>query len=124
MKMYEILELQNLYSSIKDIKLPLKITYKFTRLMRRAEEELSFYQEKLSEIVEEYGVKEDGQYKLTPDGQSIAIIPGKEIECNTKLTELRNLDVPIEDIKFSIEELEGIDISISELSCLMPLIED
>lgn len=124
MKMYEVLELQNLYNSIANIKLSLKTTYKFTRLMKRAEEELAFYQEKFREIVEEYGVKENGQYKLTPDGQSIAIIPGKEVECNTKLAELRNLDVPIDGIKFSIEELEGIDVSISELSCLMSLIED
>lgn len=124
MKMFEILELQNLYNSIADIKLPLKTTYKFTRLMKRAEEELTFYQEKFREIVEEYGVKENGQYKLTPDGQSIAIIPGKEVECNTKLAELRNLDVLIDGIKFSIEELDGIDVSISELSCLMSLIED
>lgn len=124
MKMYEILELQTLYKSIANIKLPLKTTYKFTRLMRRAEEEISFYQEKFREIIEEYGVKENGQYKLLSDGQSIAIIPGKEVECNKRLTELRNLDVPIDGIKFSIEELEGIDVSISELSCLMSLIED
>ena len=124
MKMYEVLELQNLYASIANIKLPLKTTYKFTRLMKRAEEELNFYQEKFREIVEEYGVKENGEYKLTPDGMSIAIIPGKEIECNTKLAELHNLDVLIDGIKFSIEELEGIDVSISELSCIMSLIED
>ena len=125
MKMYEVLELQNLYNSISNIKLPLKTTYKFTRLMRRAEEELGFYQQKFQEIVTEYGDKdENGQYKLTADGQSIAIIPGKELECNTKLLELRNLEVSIDDIKFSIEELEGIDVSISELSCLMSLIED
>lgn len=124
MKMYEILELQNLYNSISNIKLPLKTTYKFTRLMKRAEEEFLFYQEKFREIVEEYGVKENGQYKLTPDGQSIIIIPGKEIECNKKLAELHDLDVIIDGIKFSIEELEGIDVSISELSCLMSLIED
>ena len=124
MKMYEILELQNLYKSISNIKLPLKTTYKFTRLMKRAEEELSFYQTEFQKIIEEYGVKEDGQYKLTPDGLSIVIVPGKELECNTKLAELRNLDVSIEGITFSIEELEGIDVSISELSCLMSLIED
>ena len=122
MKMFEVLELQKLYNSIANIKLPLKTTYKFTRLMRRAEEELAFYQEKFREIVEEYGVKENGEYKLTPDGQSIAIIPGKEVECNTKLAELRNLDVLIDGIKFTIEELEGIDVSISELRCLMSLI--
>lgn len=124
MKMYETLELQKLYASISNVKLPLKTTYKFTRLMKRAEEEISFYQEKFREIVEEYGVKENGEYKLTPDGMSIVIIPGKEVECNKKLAELRNLDVLIDGIKFSIEELEGIDVSISELSCLMSLIED
>ena len=112
MKMFEVLELQNLYNSISQVKLPLRTTYKFTKLMKRAEEEIAFYQQRFGEIVEEYGVKE------------IAIIPGKEVECNTKLAELRNLDVLIDGIKFSIEELEGIDVSISELSCLMSLIED
>lgn len=124
MKMYEILELQKLYVSIANTKMPLKTTYKFARLMKRAEEELTFYQEKFREIVEEYGIKENGEYKLINNGQSIAIIPGKEVECNKKLAELRNLDVPIEGIKFTIEELEGIDVSISELSCIMSLIED
>ena len=124
MKMYEILDLQNLYTSIATVKLPLKTTYKFTRLMKRAEEEIAFYQEKFREIVEEYGVKENGEYKLASDGQSVVIVPGKETECNAKLVELRNLDAQIDDIKFSIEELEGIDVSISELACLMSLIED
>jgi predicted transcriptional regulator len=123
--MYEILELQTLYGSIANIKLPLKTTYKFTRLMKRAETELEFYQAKFQEIVAEFGEKDDnGQYKLTEDGQSIVIIAGKEQECNAKLFELRNLDVEINDIKFTIEELEGIDISISELACIMSLIED
>ena len=124
MKMYEILDLSNLYNSIKDIKMPLKTTYKFTRLMRQVESELAFYQTKFSEIVQEYGVMENGRYKLTPDGQSIVIIPGKENECNTKLQELRNLDITIEGIMFKIEELESLDVSISELACLMSLIED
>ena len=125
MKMYEILELQTLYNSIANIKLPLKTTYKFTRLMKRAETELEFYQTKFQEIVAEYGEKDDnGQYKFTEDGQSIVIIAGKEHECNAKLFELRNLDVEINDIKFTIEELEGIDVSISELACIMSLIED
>ena len=124
MKMYEILELSNLYSSISNVKLPLKTSYKFARLMKLVEGEIIFYQTKFREIIEEYGVKENGEYKLTSDGQSIMIIPGKEGECNAKLFELRSLDVPIEGIKFTIEELEGINVSISELSCLMSLNEE
>ena len=78
MKMYEVLELQNLYNSIANIKLPLKTTYKFSRLMRRAEEEISFYQEKFREIVEEYGVKENGEYKYHGDSIDIAFLVLKE----------------------------------------------
>lgn len=124
MKMYEILELPSLYESIANMKLPLKTSYKFNRLMRRAEEEIAFYQQKFKEIVEEYGVKENGEYKFTPDGSSVLIIPGKESECNEKLIELRNLDIPITNITFSIDELDGLDVSISQLNCLMSLIEE
>ena len=125
MKMYEVLDLQSLYKSIANTKLPLKTTYKFARLMKRTEEELAFYQQKFNEIIEEFGEKEEnGQYKIAADGQSIVIIPGKETECNNKLIELRNLDVSIENIKFSVEELESLNVSINELSCLISLIED
>lgn len=124
MKIHEFLELPKLYESIKDTKLSLKTTYKFAKLIQRAENELAWYQSEFQKIIQDYGVQENGQYKLTPDGQSIVIIPGKEAECNAKITELRNFDVIIDNIKFSIEELEGIDVSISELACLMSLIED
>ena len=125
MKMYEVLELQQLYNSIFNIKLSLKTAYKFARLMKRVESELEFYNQKFQEIVQEYAEKdENGQYKIIDNGQSIAIIPGKESECNAKLFELRNLEVVIDDIKFTIDELEKIDISIENLMCIMSLIED
>ena len=99
MKMYEILEIANLYESIKNVKMPLKTTYKFTKLIKQAEEEITFYQTKFQEIIENYGAKENGQFKLTADGSSIAIIPGKELECNEKIYELRNIEVNIDNIK-------------------------
>lgn len=125
MKMYEILELSNLYNSIKDTKMPIKTTYKFSRLMRRAEQELNFYSEEFGKIIETYAkTDENGNYCFSPDGQSIEIIDGKSVECNTKITELRNLEVDINDIKFSLDEIDCLNISITELSCLMSLIEE
>lgn len=124
MKMYEIIDLSNLYMSIKDIKLPLKTTYKFSRLMRRAEQEMNFYSEEFGKIIETYAKRnEDGNYCFSADGQSIEIIEGKQAECNMKINELRNLEVELNDIKFTIDELECLNLSISELSCLMSLIE-
>lgn len=128
MKMFEILELQSLYNSILNVKLPIKTAYKFARLMKRAESEIEFYQTKFQEIIAEYGEKdENGQYKLTEDGQSIVISTGKERECNRKIMELRDLDVEIGNISFTFDEmekLEGLNVSISELACIMSLIED
>ena len=125
MKMFEIIELSNLYSSIKDNKMPLKTAYKFTTLMRKAEAELKFYQSEFAKIVEEYGQKDDaGQYIFSEDGQSISILPGKESECNERLLELRNLDVEVDNISFTIDELESFNLTIAELNCLMPLIKE
>lgn len=125
MKMFEVIELSNLYNSIKDNKMPLKTAYKFTTLMRKAEIELKFYQSEFTKIVEEYGQKDEaGQYIFSEDGQSITILPGKEAECNERLLELRNLDVEVGDISFTIDELENFNLTIVELNCLMPLIKE
>ena len=125
MKMSEILDLSNLYNSIKDTKMPIKTTYKFSRLMRRAEQELNFYSEEFQKIIETYAkTDENGNYCFSSDGQSIEIIDGKQAECNTKIMELRNLEVDINDIKFSLDEIDCLNLSITELSCLMSLIEE
>lgn len=125
MKMYEILDLSNLYNSIKDTKMPIKATYKFSRLMQRAEQELNFYSQQFQKIIETYAkTDENGNYCFSSDGQSIEIIDGKQAECNTKIMELRNLEVDINDIKFSLDEIDCLNLSITELSCLMSLIEE
>ena len=61
MKMYEVLALQNFYASVQDKKMPIKTTYKLSRLARRAEEESQFYQKEFARIVDEYAQKQNGE---------------------------------------------------------------
>ena len=93
MKMYEALALQNFYASVQDKKMPIKTAYKLSRLAKRAEEEIQFYQKEFARIVDEYALKEDGQLIYSEDMTSIKIIPGKEDECSTKIMELKDLEV-------------------------------
>ena len=65
MKMYELLELPKLYESIKDTKLSLKTTYKFAKLIKRAEDELTWYETEFQKIIQDYGVQENGQYLVS-----------------------------------------------------------
>ena len=127
MKMYEIIELASLYGKIKDCKMPLKTSYKFSRLMRQVEKEQVFYQEEMTKIIQSYAKIENGKIVYSQDGSSIIIIPGKEQECNDKIFELKNLDIDVKDVKFTFEELENIDgleLTVAEMTCLYPLIEN
>ena len=124
MKMYEVLALQNFYSSIHDKKLPIKTAYKLSRLAKRAEEENQFYQSQFQKIIDEYALKENGRLVYSEDKISIKIIPGKEDECVAKLAELRELEVDMQDFEFSIEEFENLELTIAQMSSILPLIKN
>ena len=123
MKMYEVLALQDFCALTQDKKLPIKTTYKISRLNRRVEEELQFYQKEFMRIVNEYALKENGELVYSDDMTSIKIIPGKEEECSNKIVELKDLDIDI-NIVFTIEELEGLDLTVSQMGSILPLIKD
>lgn len=124
MKLYEILAIQGFYNLIKDAKLPIKTTYKLARLMRRVEEETQFYQTEFAKIVDEYGLKENGQLVYSDDMASIKIIEGKENECNSKIIELKNLEIDMSEFSFSIEEFDKLELSITDMYGILPLIND
>lgn len=124
MKMFEVLALQNFYTSIQDKKMPIKTAYKLSRLARRAEEEAQFYQKEFAHIIDEYAQKENGQLVYSDDMTSIKIIPGREDECNEKIIELKELEVDLSGFEFSIEEFENLELTITQMSAILPLIKD
>ena len=125
MKMREAIELSNLYESIKTLKLPIKIAYKFNRLMKQLETDLSFYQKKFSAIIDDCAKRDEhGQYCYTLDGTGVQIIEEKRVECNKRISELLELEIQVEGVVFSIEELEVLDLSVMQLESLMPFITE
>lgn len=124
MKMYEALALQNFYVSIQDKKMPIKTAYKLSRLAKRIEEEAQFYQKEFARIVDEYALKEDGQLVYSKDMTSIKIIPGKEDECSNKIFELKELEIDLSQFEFTIDEFDSLELTLAEMSSILPLIKD
>ena len=125
MKMYEIIDFTNLYEKIKDSQMSLKTAYKFSRLMQRLEKEVEFYQTEFAKILQTYAKKNpDGTIVISDDGEAIEVISGKESECNLKILELRNLEAEVSGFEFTLEELDGLDLTITEVSCLLSLITE
>ena len=124
MKMYEVLALQNFYASAQDKKMPIKTAYKLSRLAKRAEEELQFYQKEFTRIIDEYALKKNGQLVYSNDMSSIKIIPGKEDECSAKIMELKDLEVDLSQFEFTLDEFDSLELTLAEMSSILPLIKD
>lgn len=122
MKLYQVIALQELFKVIGNQKMSIKTTYKLSKLARRVEEEIAFYQEEFNKILNEYGKKINGDYVFSDDGSSIIIIEGKEQECKQKISELQNLEIDLKDFSFSIDEFENLDITLAQFDLIYPLI--
>ena len=124
MKLHEVLSFQNFYTSVRDTKLPIKTAYKLTCLAHRVEQEAAFYQSEFSKILDEYALKENGQYVYSEDMTSIKIIEGREEECTAKIMELKNLEIDLSEFTFTLEDFETLNLTISQMDSLMPLIQN
>lgn len=120
-----ILLFSNFYNQIRSNPLPFKTAYKLSKLSKAIEDEVVFYREKMQEIINEYGQRDDeGNLIFIDNGQGIALKPETQMECHTKIAELDNLDIELPDIKFSVDEFADTTLTLEELQPILPFIED
>lgn len=126
MKMSDLILLARLRSKIADQKMPIKTTYKFTRLFKEIEEQVEFFDNTIQNLIKQYGQKdENNKFILTEDKNGVKIKEDKYDECMNKINELNNLEISLNYTpSFSIDELENSELSMEELSLLMPFITE
>jgi hypothetical protein len=125
MKISQITNFTAFFNVVRTPKLPFKTAYKLSKLSKAIEDEVAFYREKMQELINEYGQKdEDGNLVLINNGQGIALKSETQAECHQKIAELENLDIELPDIKFSVEEFADATLSLEELQPILPFIED
>ena len=122
-KMYQITDFPSLFSKVKSQKLPFKTAYRLTLLAQEIQKHIDFYQESFRNLLMEYGKKdEQGNIMPTSDGQGVLLAEETMTEAYTKLAELRELDVELPDIKFSVDGFDNVEITAEEMMVLMPFI--
>ena len=74
--MKDILPLNEFYQRVKNNnKLSIKTAYKFSKLFSNLDNEVAFYQNKISELIQKYGARdENGNLISTDDKNYISII--------------------------------------------------
>ena len=101
-----------------------KLAYKIVKLCKSAATEEEFYNTKRNEIIDMYAVKdENGQVAVSNDG-IITIVPDKIPEANVAMMELNSIEVEAPNIKFTLDELEGLELSVADMFALDAFIEE
>ena len=125
MQMSSILSAQSAIQKLQSKPMPLKITYNLTKLYKALSTEADFYNEKLNEIVQTYGERdEEGNLKPTTDGRGVQIQKDRLEEAQSKLNELYTIEATLPDIKLSVETLGDVELTLEETNALMPFFEE
>lgn len=125
LKMSNIILLKGVCENLKTQKTSIKTAYKVSKILNAVEKEFGFYQTKFVEIINEYAEKdENGQPIMIDGGNGVKINPEKITEAQTKMFELEAIETELNITPLSLDELEGLEISISDMQNLSCIIEE
>lgn len=124
MKMWQVLSILGIYDRVRESKVPAKVAYKFNKLCLALNDDAEFYKTELNKIIQQYGEKhEDGTFVFLDEG-SIKIKPEVYDDARKEISNLDNLDVDAPDVKFTVDELDGLQLSIEDFNRMLPFIEE
>ena len=108
---------------LKDKSFNLQTQYKILKLVKAIEEEDELMNQSVLKIANEYAAKdEDGNTITTEDG-GIKIDENKKTELALALDGLNAAELQLPDIYFSLEEFEGLNLTLEELDAFIAFIK-
>ena len=103
--------------------MPAKTAYKISKLSNFLKDDANFYTERLSQIIEQYGEKdENGELDISGSGYKIQ--KDKTDECAAAIKELSEIEAAIPDAKIYLSELDGVELSPDDIAAIYAFIEE
>lgn len=120
MKLINLIQIKNIFKpdmKFKDI----QVGYKVMKFLKSIENDITFYNTKLTEIAQECAEKDGDKIKTTENG-NLVLSKDKISDWNDKIADLGNVEVEVNLPSFKLEDFSECDFSLEELSILEPLI--
>lgn len=124
MNIITLINTAKIFSQFGQTKISSKLAYKIMKFCKSVAIEEEFYNTKRNEIIDTYAVRDESGKIVVSDDGMISIIPGYENEANEVLKELNAIEVEAPNIKFALDELEGLELSVAEMFALDAFIEE
>lgn len=123
MKLSESINFVPFYEKVKGQSMPVPTAYKLSKIYKAAQEDVTFYQDKLRAILMEYGeLDENGNLIPVDDGNAIKLKPDVQEDCLKAITELQNLESDIKFDPISIDALSELSLTPGDLEGIMGFI--
>ena len=124
MNIRTLLDVKYIFVQIAQTKISSKLAYKIMKFYKSIEVEEKFYNSKKTEIINLYSEKDSTGYPVVDDNDNVVIIPDKIQEAHEAMNELNNINVEIPNIKFTLDELEELKLSVADMYILDAFIEE
>lgn len=122
-KRSECLNIINLIKKLKDKVFNIETQYKFLLINKQCEQEEELYSQQLQFIIDKYGEKDDSNNLVYNESGGIKIQTETQNECLKLIKQLEKSDASFPDIYFTFEELDNLELTLSELQTLEPFIK-
>ena len=119
-------QIETLYSTLSEFtekEMPLRLAYKFSKILSSIEKDYEFYISEMRKIISKYSEKDDQGNPIQEEG-NIKIQKDYVSMADKSVQELYNMEFNLPDIKISLSELEDLSIKPSSLQILIPFIEE
>lgn len=115
--------LSGLINEIKGKTFDINTQYKFLKISKVLQEEISIITEQKEFLLQSYADKDaNGKLIFSSDG-GIKIKEDCLLACADKISEINNRQITLPDIYFSLDELEPLGLTLGELELLEPFIK-
>ena len=122
MKLINLIQTKNIFKpnmKFKDI----QVGYKVMKFLKSIENDIEFYNTKLTEIAQECAEK-DGDKIKTDEKGNLILSKDKITEWNSKIVDLGNVEIEVNLPSFKLENFNDCNFTLEELSILEPLISE
>lgn len=121
--MGEAFQINEVFQSFIEQKLAFNLSYKIMKLLTSLENDIKFYNQKIQELLDNCA-KKDEEGKYIENNGSISIQEDKFQDFQKEYQEIQECEIEIPNIKFTMEELNNLEISPKEAYILKSIIEE
>ena len=122
MTLINLIQINNIFKpdmKFKDI----QVGYKIMKFLKSIENDVNFYNSKLTEIAQDCAERDGDKIKTTADG-NLVLAKDKVSEWNDKIKDLGDIDIEVTLPSFKLDDFSQCNFNLEELSILESIISE